>query len=145
MPSVTPLKTASEPVKQSPQVSKERKAELLAKVRVLREKMQHRGGELTGLSPDKAYRWVNIKEGRQAWFQGWGYSKVTDPKVESPYKKPDGTHINVDRILYEIPKEMQEAIDADNVLRGLEGIEEHRNAAINTFHRYGVKEWTPDV
>jgi hypothetical protein len=119
--------------------------DLLSKVRILREKISTRGADITGQNPNKSYMWVNVKEDRQVFFQAWGWVLTTDEAVKSPYKKEDGSHRRADVVLYEIDREIAEAIQADNQLRGLEGIEGHRNAAIAAFHRQGVREYIPNV
>lgn len=136
-----PSKSALEPHEEE----LKRKKELLAKVRVLREKMASRAADFTGQNPAKTYIWVNIKEDRQTYFQAWGYILCTDPKVSSPYKQPDGSHKRADLVLYEMDREMYEAIQADNQIRGLEGIEGHKEAAIASMHRHGVREFIPAV
>lgn len=128
----------------SPAQMEDHKRELLAKVRVLRERAG-RAGELAHKDPSKTYMWVNIKEDRQTFFQAWGWIKVTDPKILSPFKQSDNSHRRADVVLYEIDRELYEAIESDKQLRGLEGIEGHKQSAIASFHRNGVKEYIPDV
>lgn len=118
--------------------------ELLAKVKVLRAN-QMGAGQLTGQNPNKVYMWVNTREDRQAFFSAWGYELCVDPKVNSAFKKEDLTHRRADVILYEIDRQMYEAIEYDKQLRGLEGIEGHKQSAIEQFHRQGVREYIPHV
>lgn len=121
------------------------KEDLLRKARVVRDKLANRGSELTGQNPAKAYRWVNVREDRQTYFQALGWEVCRDPEVKSPFLQADGSHRRADVILYEMSKDFADALDADSALRGIEGIEGHQGAFINTLHAEGVKEYRPAV
>lgn len=121
-----------------------RKVALLAKVRLMHDK-NLRGGELTGQNPAKTYMWVNSRDDRQAFFKAWGWELCVDPAVQSSFRTKDLTHRRADVVLYEIDKDLYEAQEAFKQLRGLEGIEGHKNAAIASFNRQGVREYIPHV
>lgn len=146
MPSAPqPLQSKPGPPVDQARLAMEHKKGLLEKVKLLRERNMNRGADLTNCNPAKVYMWVNIKEDRQHFFQAWGYTLVRGDTPTSPYKQPDGTHKRADVILYEIDREMYEAIQADNQLRGIEGIEGHKQAAIGAMNRMGVREYEPRV
>lgn len=141
------------PVAQPPQsevklepheIELKKKRELLARVRSTRDTLA-RQGNITGQNPSKVYIWVNVKEDRQTFFQAWGYMLCADVNVKSPFKQADNSHRRADVVLYEIDRDLYEAIQADNQIRGLEGIEGHKHAAIEAMHRQGVREFIPGV
>lgn len=148
MPSAQPpqnsLAPSATPVVDQAKVSMEHKKALLQKVRLLRANNMSKG-EITDKDPSKEYIWVNIKEERQHFFQAWGYQVCTGASPNSPFKQADGRHLRADVILYQIDKDLYEAIQADNQLRGIEGIEGHKQAAIATMNRMGVREYEPRV
>lgn len=150
MPNAEPLQPNNPPAlreqvkTQSAADIEARKVELLAKVRLMHDK-NLRGGELTGQNSAKTYMWVNQREDRQAFFKAWGWELCVDPSVQSSFRQKDLTHRRADVVLYEIDKDLYEAQEAFKQLRGLEGIEGHKNAAIASFNRQGVREYIPHV
>lgn len=121
------------------------KEELLKKARVVRDKLANRGNELGGKNPSRSYVWVNIREDRQTYYQALGWEVCRDPNVTSPFRQPDGCHRRADVILYEMSRDFYEALEADNALRGIEGIEGSQQAFVSSLHREGVKEFRPAV
>lgn len=141
-----PLKT---PVpgsgKQPHELTMERKMAVLAKARVMREKMISRAQELQGLDPAKQYIWVNVREDRQITFQAMGYSVCMDPEVKSPYLQKDLTHRRADVILYEVDRELAEAHHHLNILRGVEQIEAAETGFADSLKRDRIPVFKPNV
>lgn len=110
--------------------NEERKADLeakLRKVRLLREKLVLTRGEVKGGDPAKQYCWVNLHESRRTYYEGMGWVLCKDPKVQSQWKREDGTHQRGDLILYEISRDMKEVIDLDGELRAVEALQSSKD------------------
>lgn len=102
----------------------ERKKALLAKVKHLRDSATFMQGALIESNPSKEYCWVNAREDRRISYEAMGWVVCVDPLVKTRWKQTDGTHKRADLILYEIDKEMAEAIQAYNVTKGMNPIED---------------------
>lgn len=126
-------------------IEQEKKASLLARARVVREALLRRNGDLDNQKPDKTYMWVNIREDRQTYFQAMGWTLCTDPEVTSPYKQGDNSHRRADVILYEIDREFKEALDADTILRGIEGIEQAETGFVSQLMQSRVPVYKPKI
>lgn len=97
----------------------ERKKALLAKVKVARERLLF-AGEVNNPNPNKVYIWVNTSSDRQVTFQGMGYTICKDPNITTRWRQEDGTHRRGDLILYEIDRDLDEAIKLDGEMRAVE-------------------------
>jgi hypothetical protein len=138
--------TAAPPSAVPPHIlEQQRKLELLKRARVIKERVASRRQELEGLDPSKQYMWVNVREDRQMFFQALGYSVVSNPDVKSPYKQADQTHRRADVILYEIDRDLYEALYAADVMRGIENIEAASESFQLSLMRDGVKTFKPPV
>lgn len=135
-----PVETSQPPPKV--EMSKEeRKRFLLSKVRVRRENLLA-GSRVEGRA-DKEYCWVNQREERQLFFQAMGWELVKDKEVKSSYMRPDGTHVRADLILYQIDKDMYEAIQADRELRSIEALEGVEEGFQTSANRQGAPTFRP--
>jgi len=132
------------PLAQPPHViERDRKLALLAKVKSVREGMlQNKGAILEG-NPQKEYCWVNIREDRRVSYEAMGWQLCIDPAVKTRWKQPDGTHKRADLILYDIDKELFEAIQAYNMLRGIESVEGSEEMFISALDRDKVPVYKP--
>ena len=101
------------------QIERQRKLDLLSKVRVLRDKLKYRGA-VEG-DPNKVYVWVSKDEATRTAFDGMGYTICKDATVKTSWLKGDNTHQRGDLILYEIPRDLHEAIKLSSELQSLEG------------------------
>lgn len=137
-------KLSVRPATETHEARQNKMKELLAKVQLMHD-AQLSGGKLEGQNPHKVYCWVNSRDDRQAFFQAWGWVLCVDPNVKSMFRKEDLTHRRADVVLYEIDRDLYEAQEAFKQLRGLEGIEGHKNAAVAAFNRMGVKEYIPNA
>lgn len=141
-----PEQLASNPQAKPPHIiEKERRQALLARARVVRDTLGKRNTEITGQRPDKVYMWVNVKEERQITFQAMGWTLCTDPDVTSAFKQADNTHRRADVVLYEIDRDFYEALEADNILRGIEGIEQAESSFVTTLLKDRVPVFKPQV
>lgn len=129
----------------------QRKVELLRKVKGLREgTLLNRSGLLKG-DPAKEYCWVNNSPDRRITYEsmGWEAVKITDPKNPSVVTRvtpqPDGTIVRGDLILYHIDKDLFEAIQNYNVIRGLELTENKDEGFETQLERMGVRSYKPKV
>lgn len=130
------------------EIERQRKIELLKKVKSIREGiMLNRGAVMKGdLSKD--YMWVNVRDDRRIFFEQLGFELVkVDPKaptVVTQWKpKEDGTIVRGDLILYQIDKEMLEAIQIYNESRGLELTENSGEDFETMLGRFGVPSYRP--
>lgn len=119
------------PAKSPHEIEQERKLALIRRVRLTRERGLLARGEVKG-DPSKSYVWVNEDPHQQSTYQALGYKKVVDdpkaPKVKSMWgPRSDGTHKRADVILYEIDKELHEAINMESQLQAIEALEGSRN------------------
>lgn len=123
-----------------------RKLELLKKVKNLREGALFQRGRVLEGNPAKEYCWVNIRDDRQYFFQSLGWSKVVkESGVKTQWEQGDGTHVRGDLILYEIDKEMFEAMQAYNELRGVENIENAENGFVEHLQANKIPVYKPQV
>lgn len=120
-----------------------RKQELLKKVRIVRERLAQNRGMVDGMNPSKAYVWVNISDNRQIEYQSTGYELCRDPNIKSKWKQADNTHKRGDAILYEIDKDLHEALDMDAQLRAVEGVEGAREGFKAVAFQNGVPIYEP--
>jgi hypothetical protein len=125
------------------QLEMKRKQALLAKVRTLREKLHTNIGDVEGKDPAKHYVWVNINDNRQITFQSLGYEVCRDPNIKSPWKKSDGTYVRGDLILYQIDKDLHEALELDSQLRALESVDGASEGFKAVAEREGVPVYEP--
>lgn len=119
------------------------KKAMLAKVKHLRAHALFGRGAVKKGNPAMHYIWVNINENRQVDFKSMGYDLCKDPTVETAWKRPDGTHQRGDLILYEIPKDLHEAIKADEILRAYEAVDAPKQALHTTVVRSGAAIYEP--
>ncbi len=122
-----------------------KRAALLAKAKVVRERMATRHSDITGLKPSKQYCWVNLKEDRQVYYQGLGWTLCNDLDLKSPFKQPDGTIRRADTILYEIDMDFYEALCMHNILKGIEGIESAETGFVDTLGQQKIPTFKPAV
>lgn len=120
-----------------------RKQELLKKVHIIRERLAQNRGMVDGMNPNKAYVWVNISDNRQIEYQSTGYELCKDPNIKSKWKQSDNTHKRGDAILYEIDKDLHEALDLDAQLRAVEAVEGAREGFKAVAAQFGVPTYTP--
>jgi len=100
--------------------------------RVYREGALFNRRKLKNPNPDKQYCWVNAKEERRVAYEAMDWMVCRDPNVGSNYwKEEEKLHRCADLILYEIPRETYELIQADNLVRGLDSTDSR--AAESTF------------
>lgn len=119
------LAVASEPPSEKPrpeELELQRKVELLKKVRLLKDKARNRL-EVTGGDPAKVYVWVHNSDTRRQHFETLEYVVCRDPKVSTRWKREDGTHVCGDLILYEIDRELHDALKLESLYRAVEAIE----------------------
>lgn len=116
------MSSVASPPLETPSSLLEKKKALLARVRVARDRLRFAGEVLNG-NPNKVYIWVNISDDRQVTYQGMGYTICKDPNIKTRWKKEDGTHRRGDLILYEIDRDLNEAIKLDGEMRAVEGQE----------------------
>lgn len=124
------------------------KMELLQKVRILREGLLLHRGKIDEGDPSKEYCWVNHRDDRQYYFQAAGWVLVTNdtgPNVRTKWRKPDGTHVRGDVILYQIDKEMFEAMQLLSVLEGQDRIAGVKDSFMTTLEKDGVPLYEPRV
>ena len=127
------------------EIERERKLDLLKKVRMLREGGLFNKGAIHAGDPSKEYCWVNIKDDRRVSYEAVGWVLCKDPNVKTNWRQEDGTHKRADLILYEIDKELFEAIQAYNNLRGIEAVEGSEEMFIAALDRDKVPAYKPQV
>ena len=120
----------------------DRKRALLSKVKAIRENRKNKGAVLAG-DPAKEYCWVNTKDDRRISYEAEGWVVVKDPAVRTNWKQEDGTHKRADLILYEIDKELYEAMVAYNQLRGIEAVEQNDDTFLAFLERNNVPGYKP--
>lgn len=134
------------PLEKAPhELERERKMALLQKVKTLREGMLFNKGAVHEGDPQKEYCWVNIKDDRRVSYEAMGWVVCKDPKVRTNWRQDDGTHKRADLILYEIDKELFEAMQAYNNLRGIEAVEGSEEAFVATLDRNRVPVYKPQI
>lgn len=102
------------------ELERQRKLDLLAKVRVSRDRLRFRGA-VEDIDPNKVYVWLSNDENTRTRFEGLGYVLCKSPTIKTAWRKEDNTHRRGDLILYEVDKDLYEAIKLDGELRALEG------------------------
>lgn len=120
-----------------------RKGALLAKVKTLREKLAFNAGMVEGMDPSKVYVWVHQSDNRQIHYQSLGYELCKDTNVKSSWKQLDNTHKRGDLVLYQIDKDLDEAIHLEAQLRGIEGIEGAKEGFKAVAQRENVPIYEP--
>lgn len=125
------------------EIELKKKQELLAKVRIVRERLIANRGQIQGHNKSKEYVWVNVADSRQVHFQALGYTKCTDLNIQSPWKREDNSHQRGDLVLYEIDKDLHEAIQLDAELRAVEASEGAREGFKALAQREGVPIYEP--
>ncbi len=102
-----------------------RKKELLSKVQAGRQKIDRtQFGAVTAGDPAMHYSWVNQRPESMVIFEGLGYEVCRDPKVETRFKRGDGTHVRGDLILMQVSKEVYEQIQAEDDYRAIEALQD---------------------
>ncbi len=126
------------------QVEMQRKRDLLARVRVLREGNLNVSNLLRNQSPDFNYVWVFNHPDRVAHFEGMAAELVKnqDP-VESRFKKDDGTHVRGDTILMRMHKDLADAYNAEREIRADEAISGHKQNMTDWAEMNGVPVMKP--
>jgi|HubBroStandDraft_1064217.scaffolds.fasta_scaffold00148_7 hypothetical protein len=130
------------------QLEQKRKIALLQQVRVLREGLMLSRGKVEAGDPGFEYHWVNTREERQNYYQAMGWELVnndSDPTVKTKWRKPDGTHVRGDVILYRIPKETFEAMALYNVLDGQDRTGAIEDSFFAKLESSGVPGYRPRV
>lgn len=111
------------------EIEAKKREELLARIQQHREDTKKSKARVfpkdpaVGLPPNKRYVWVNRNEARIVAFRSEGYVIATDDRVNSMWKREDGTHTYGDLILMEIDQELYDAIKIDDQMRAVEGVE----------------------
>lgn len=147
-PSQPAAKTTTLPAPEAPlphEVELQKKLELLGKVRATRSKMLQNASSIEGKDPALAYAWVNINESRRNYFEALGWQLCSDPKIKTPWRREDGTHRRGDLILYQIPKDLHEAIELEASLRAIEDIETSQEGFKEFAGRSGVPVYDPGI
>jgi len=134
------------PLEKAPHLlEKERKLALLQKVKSLREGMLFNKGAVREGDPAKEYCWVNVRDDRRVSYEAMGWVLCKDPKVKTQWRQDDGTHKRADLILYEIDKELFEAMQAYNNLRGIEAVEGSEEMFVAALDRDRVPVYRPQA
>lgn len=144
-PSVKPVSVPAAPQLEPHELEMKRKQELLQRVKVLRERMTLNRGMINNMSPDKIYVWVHNSDNRQIFYKGLGYELCVDPKVESAWKQADGTHRRGDLILYQIDKDLAEAIKLYEQAKALDNVDAAESGFNMAAQREGVPTYKPVV
>lgn len=121
-----------------------RRKELLAKVRTVRDGSLINRGLVVG-DPLKQYVWVNVNTNRQMFFQNLGFQICRDETIQtSPlFKQSDGTYIRGDLILYEISKEVFDAMNDVAVIDGIQAIHGNQETFIGSAQGAGIPAFIP--
>jgi hypothetical protein len=127
------------------EIELDRKKALLAKVKTLRESALFQKGALLEGNPSKEYCWVNSKDDRRVTYEAMGWAVCKDPLVKTRWKQEDGTHRRADLILYEIDRELAEAIQAYNQLKGMEAVEGAEEMFIASLANNNVPLYKPPI
>lgn len=120
--------------------SMERKRQLLAKVRMLRDGEKARASMTLKGDPEFSYIWVFNHPDEISKFLGRQAQVVeaTDP-VETDFKQKDGRHYRGDTILMRMHRDLVEAWNADRDLRAVEASEGAKAA----FDDWGASNGIP--
>lgn len=132
------------PERDPAEVELERKVALLQRARVVRENARAMRGSIQGMKPDLVYIWVNIREERQIYFQNLGYELCKDPEVVSKWKRDDGAHRRGDLILYQVPKDLHEALKLDSEIRAIEDMENSKDGFLAFAERLSIPTYHPE-
>lgn len=138
-----PQQLESKPNVHIPEDSSKRKRDLLAKVRMLREGNVMSKGKVIGGKPNMTYVWLNRNETYRIGFEGLGYVLCRDPEVRTSWRREDGTHQRGDLILYEVEKDLYEAIHTEAELRSHEMIASGHELFLSAAERAGVGTFVP--
>lgn len=133
------LKQAIDPT----EAKKARLEVLLRQVRLRREHALTNRGRISNGKPNKDYVWVNINEHRQIEFRSQGYELCRDPDVKSDWQTQEGHHQRGDLVLYEIDKELREAMKIDQEIRAYESVEAQRHVLATAVRLAGAKPYDP--
>lgn len=125
------------------QEKRDRMAVLLAQVRMTREHALRNRGRVGNSKANRHYSWVNIDQHRQIEFQSQGYVICKDPDIKTDWRKEDGTHQRGDLILYEIDKELHEALKLDDELRAYEAVAAPKHVLHTQVERAGAAVYEP--
>ena len=143
-PQTPPVAQLAEEIKLEPhEIEQRKKAALLAKVRMMRETLAANQGMVGNMKPGKVYVWVHHSDNRQIHFQSMGYELCKDPDIKSNWRRTDGTHVRGDVVLYQIDKDLHEAIDLDSQLRAIEAIEGAKEGFKVVADRLGFPVYEP--
>lgn len=123
----------------------ERKQRLLEKVNVIREGLLAHRNDIKGKDPAQHYSWVHNSQARITNFQAMGYEIVRDPKIETSWRREDGTHVRGDLILMQISEEMYEAWQYSDAIRAIEGVEDSQGQFKEFAGRNGVPVYNPAI
>lgn len=124
----------------------ERKKELLAKVKAVRDAILINRGEVLKGNQSREYCWVNRREDRQMFFQALGWTLCRDPEVQTRVpRQEDGTFVRGDLILYDIDKEYYQALCAYSELKGLEATQGYQDAFSSFSEQQGSRTFKPRI
>lgn len=132
------------PEKDSAEIELERKVALLQRARVIRNNARALRGSVENMKPGLVYIWVNIREERQIYFQNLGYEVCKDPDVKSKWKRDDGAHRRGDLILYQMPKDLHEALKLDAEVRAIEDMENSKDSFLSFAERLSIPTYQPE-
>ena len=135
---------ARPPEKDAAEIELERKVKLLQHARVVRDNARAVRGTVDGMKPSMVYVWVNVREERQIMFQNLGYELCKEPDVKSKWKKDDGTHRRGDLILYQIPKDLHEALKLDSEVRAIEDMDNSKESFLAFAERLSIPTYQPE-
>lgn len=123
----------------------EEKIQLLReRVKILRDGALLDRGKVLNPDPSKRYCWVNAKEDRQLTYQAMGWELVRLPDKTKYWKADENQHRRADLILYQIDEELFLAIQAYNMIRGLDLTGEAADEAFAaTVKQHGARAFKP--
>lgn len=153
MPETPTVKSPEPPAPREPQVTMD-EASRLARKRELMGKIQQtfianltQGGRIIKGDPNKRYCWVKNNNERQLAFKLLGWVRCLSPTPEdlphTDHRQDDGLHVRGDTVLYEMPTDYHEALEAWKELRRLNTVVDAENSWKDTAARHGVKTYTP--
>lgn len=117
----------------------ERKKQLLERVRTLREGNLSISNLLRNQDPEYVYIWVFNQPQRIDQFLGMQAELVGKPdKVESNFRRTDGTHVRGDTILMKLRREIAEAYHALREIQASEAVEGAKQEFLDWGEREGV-------
>lgn len=119
------------------QIEFKKKVDLLRKVRSTRERL-YTMGAVTNQDPSKVYVWVANDDETQVRFVSLGYEVCKDPNISTSWKKEDGSHRRGDLILYQIDKDIYDALRTDSAIRAIEVLESPEDQFLQFAEKSGV-------